>query len=167
MIYLIDEQIESIDPIEEVNKYIDALFVRRSRMLFTPTILENPVAVINKLSHDELNKDRHTIMFPIATYADVFRLCYTSDNTYLVPSGDNISIDTLSSHGYVSLKTGGSAIVPKGDLPLKTNVYDGSLYEGLINTIPDIDFEEVLFRLVSWTVDTIKLARQKYREITE
>ena len=167
MIYLIDEQIESIDPIEEVNKYIDALFVRRSRMLFTPTILENPVAVINKLSHDELNKDRYTIMFPIATYADVFRLCYTSDNTYLVPSGDNISIDILSSHGYVSLKTGGSVIVPKGELPLKTIPYDGEMYTRFINATPDLDFLDLMFEIGQWSVTAINVAKQKWRDLTE
>ena len=167
MIYLIDEPIEDFDPVEEVNKYIDATFVKDNHMMVTPTVLANPEKVLNKLSHDFINSERREAMFPIANYTNVFRLCFTSEETYLVPDGDSVSIDMLSGHGYMAMKTGGSVIVPKGDLPLKTNVYDGSLYEGLINTIPDIDFEEVLFRLVSWTVDTIKLARQKYREITE
>ena len=167
MIYLVDDQTENTNPIEDVNKYIDALFVRRDRMLFTPTILENPEAVMNKLSHDELNTDYRTLMFPIAAYADVFRLCFTPDNTYLVPSGDNIGIDTSTGKGYISLKTGGSVIVPKGELPLKTNVYEGSLYESLINTIPDINFDEILFRLNFWATESTKLARQKYLELTE
>lgn len=167
MIYLVDEPIENFDPVEEVNKYIDAFFVKDNRMMFTPTILADPNKVLNKLSHDFINSERREAMFPIANYTNVFRLCYTSEKTYLVPAGDNVSIDMLSSRGYMSMKTGGSAIVPKGELPLKTIPYDGEMYTRLINATPELDFLDLMFEIGQWAVTAINVAKQKWIDLTE
>ena len=166
MIYLIDEPIEHFDPIEETNKYIDALFVNDERMLFTPTILADPDKVLNRLSHDTINKERREAMFPIAKYSNVFRVCYTSDKTYLVPAGDNVSIDMLSGRGYMTMKTGGSVIVPKGDLPLKTNSYDGEMYTKFINARPELSFLDLMFKLGQWAVDSTKIAKKRWYDLT-
>lgn len=166
MIYLIDEPIENFDPIEEVNKYIDALFVNDERMMFTPTILADPDKVLNRLSHDTINKERREVMFPIANYSNVFRLCYTSEKTYLVPAGDNVSIDVLSGRGYMTMKTGGSVIVPKGDLPLKTNSYDGEMYTKFINARPELGFLDLMFKLGQWAVDSTKIAKKRWYDLT-
>lgn len=166
MIYLIDEPIEHFDPIEETNKYIDALFVNDERMLFTPTILADPDKVLNRLSHDTINKERREAMFPIANYSNVFRVCYTSDKTYLVPAGDNVSIDMLSGRGYMTMKTGGSVIVPKGDLPLKTNSYDGEMYTKFINARPELSFLDLMFKLGQWAVDSTKIAKKRWYDLT-
>lgn len=166
MIYLLDEPIENFDPIEEVNKYIDALFVNDERMMFTPTILADPDKVLNRLSHDTINKERREVMFPIANYSNVFRLCYTSEKTYLVPAGDNVSIDVLSGRGYMTMKTGGSVIVPKGDLPLKTNSYDGEMYTKFINARPELGFLDLMFKLGQWAVDSTKIAKKRWYDLT-
>ena len=166
MIYLIDEPIENFDPIEETNKYIDALFVNDERMMFTPTILADPDKVLNRLSHDTINKERREAMFPIANYSNVFRLCYTSEKTYLVPVGDNVSIDVLSGRGYMTMKTGGSVIVPKGDLPLKTNSYDGEMYTKFINARPELSFLDLMFKLGQWAVDSTKIAKKSWYDLS-
>lgn len=166
MIYLVDEPIENFDPIGEVNKYIDALFVNDERMMFTPTILADPDKVLNRLSHDTINKERREVMFPIANYSNVFRLCYTSEKTYLVPAGDNVSIDVLSGRGYMTMKTGGSVIVPKGDLPLKTNSYDGEMYTKFINARPELGFLDLMFKLGQWAVDSTKIAKKRWYDLT-
>lgn len=166
MIYLIDEPIENFDPIEETNKYIDALFVNDERMLFTPTILADPDKVLNRLSHDAINKERREAMFPIANYSNVFRLCYTSDKTYLVPAGDNVSIDMLSGRGYMAMKTGGSVIVPRGELPLKTNSYDGEMYTKFINARPELSFLDLMFKLGQWAVDSTKIAKKRWYDLS-
>lgn len=168
MIYLIeDAPIENFDPIEEVNKYIDAQFVSEGHMMFTATILADPDKVLNSLSHDAINKERRETMFPIANYSNVFRLCFTSEKTYLVPAGDNVSIDILSGRGYMSMKPGGSVIVPKGELPLKTIPYDGEMYTKLINATPDLDFLDLMFKLGQWAVDSVKIAKQRWHDLTE
>lgn len=167
MIYLIDDPIENFDPIEETNKYIDAQFVSDGHMMFTPTILADPDKVLNSLSHDAINKERREAMFPIANYSNVFRLCFTSEKTYLVPAGDNVSIDMLSGRGYMSMKTGGSVIVPKGELPLKTIPYDGEMYTKLINATPDLDFLDLMFKLGQWAMDSVKIAKQRWHDLTE
>lgn len=166
MIYLIDDPIENFDPIEETNKYIDALFVNDERMLFTPTILADPDKVLNRLSHDAINKERREAMFPIANYSNVFRLCYTSEKTYLVPAGDNVSIDMLSGRGYMAMKTGGSVIVPRGELPLKTNSYDGEMYTKFINARPELSFLDLMFKLGQWAVDSTKIAKKRWYDLT-
>lgn len=166
MIYLIDDPIENFDPIEETNKYIDALFVSDERMMFTPTILADPDKVLNGLSHDTINKERREAMFPIANYSNVFRLCFTSEKTYLVPAGDNVSIDVLSARGYMTMKTGGSVIVPKGDLPLKTNSYDGEMYTKFINAKPELSFLDLMFKLGQWAVDSTKIAKKRWYDLT-
>lgn len=166
MIYLVDEPIENFDPIEETNKYIDALFVDDDRMLFTPTILADPDKVLNRLSHDAINKERREAMFPIANYSNVFRLCYTSEKTYLVPAGDNVSIDMLSGRGYMAMKTGGSVIVPRGELPLKTNSYDGEMYTKFINARPELSFLDLMFKLGQWAVDSTKIAKKRWYDLT-
>lgn len=165
MIYLVDEPIENFDPIEETNKYIDALFVDDERMLFTPTILADPNKVLNRLSHDAINKERREAMFPIANYSNVFRLCYTSEKTYLVPAGDNVSIDMLSGRGYMAMKTGGSVIVPRGELPLKTNSYDGEMYTKFINARPELSFLDLMFKLGQWAVDSTKIAKKRWYDL--
>lgn len=167
MIYLVDEPIEDFDPVEEVNKYIDAFFVKDNHMMFTPTILADPNKVLNKLSHDFINSERREAMFPIANYTNVFRLCYTSEKTYLVPAGDNVSIDVLSGHGYMAMKTGGSVIVPKGELPMKTIPYDGEMYTRFINTTPELDFLDLMFEIGQWAVTAINVAKQKWTDLTE
>ena len=166
MIYLVDEPIENFDPIEEVNKYIDTLFVNDERMMFTPTILADPDKVLNRLSHDTINKERREAMFPIANYSNVFRLCFTSEKTYLVPAGDNVSIDLLSGRGYMAMKTGGSVIVPRGELPLKTNSYDGEMYTKFINARPELGFLDLLFKLGQWAVDSTKIAKKRWYDLT-
>lgn len=166
MIYLVDEPIENFDPIEETNKYIDALFVNDEHMLFTPTILADPDKVLNRLSHDAINKERREAMFPIANYSNVFRLCYTSEKTYLVPAGDNVSIDMLSGRGYMAMKTGGSVIVPRGELPLKTNSYDGEMYTKFINARPELSFLDLMFKLGQWAVDSTKIAKKRWYDLT-
>jgi hypothetical protein len=167
MIYLIDDPIENFDPIEEVNKYIDAQFVSEGHMMFTATILADPDKVLNSLSHDAINKERREAMFPIANYTNVFRLCYTSEKTYLVPAGDNVSIDVLASRGYMSMNTGGSVIVPKGELPLKTIPYDGEMYTKLINATPDLDFLDLMFKLGQWAMDSVEIAKKRWCDLTE
>jgi hypothetical protein len=167
MIYLIDEPIENFDPIEEANKYIDAQFVSEGHMMFTPTILADPDKVLNRLSHDAINKERREAMFPIANYSNVFRLCYTSEKTYLVPAGDNVSIDMLSGSGYMTMKTGGSVIVPKGALPLKTIPYDGEMYTKLINATPDLDFLDLMFKLGQWAMDSVEIAKKRWCDLTQ
>ena len=166
MIYLIDDPIENFDPIEETNKYIDALFVSDERMLFTPTILADPDKVLNRLAHDAINKERREAMFPIANYSNVFRLCFTSEKTYLVPAGDNVSIDMLSGRGYMAMKTGGSVIVPRGELPLKTNSYDGEMYTKFINARPELSFLDLMFKLGQWAVDSTKIAKKRWYDLT-
>lgn len=167
MIYLVDEPIENSDPIEEVNKYIDAQFVSDGRMLFTSTILADPDKVLNSLSHDAINKERREAMFPIANYSNVFRLCFTSEKTYLVPAGDNVSIDMLSGRGYMTMKTGGTVIVPKGELPLKTIPYDGEMYTKLINATPDLDFLDLMFKLGQWVMDSVEIAKKRWCDLTQ
>lgn len=167
MIYLIDEPIEHFNPIEEANKYIDAQFVSEGHMMFTPTILADPDKVLNSLSHDAINKERREAMFPIANYTNVFRLCYTSEKTYLVPAGDNLSIDMLSGRGYLTMKTGGSVIVPKGELPLKTIPYDGEMYTRFINATPDLDFLDLMFTLGQWAMDSVEIAKKRWCDLTQ
>lgn len=167
MIYLIDEPIEHFNPIEEANKYIDAQFVSEGHMMFTPTILADPDKVLNSLSHDAINKERREAMFPIANYTNVFRLCYTSEKTYLVPAGDNVSIDMLSGRGYLTMKTGGSVIVPKGELPLKTIPYDGEMYTRFINATPDLDFLDLMFTLGQWAMDSVEIAKKRWCDLTQ
>ena len=167
MIYLIDEPIEHFNPIEEANKYIDAQFVSEGHMMFTTTILADPDKVLNSLSHDAINKERREAMFPIANYTNVFRLCYTSEKTYLVPAGDNVSIDMLSGRGYLTMKTGGSVIVPKGELPLKTIPYDGEMYTKFINATPDLDFLDLMFTLGQWAMDSVEIAKKRWCDLTQ
>ena len=167
MIYLIDEPIEDFDPIEEVNKYIDAIFVKDNYMMFTPTILADPNKVLNRLSHDFINSERREAMFPIANYTNVFRLCVTSEKTYLVPVGDNVDIDMLSGRGYMAMKTGGSVIVPKGEFPLITIPYDGEMYTRLINAPPDLDFLDLMFEIGKWAITAIDSAKQKGYDFTD
>ena len=167
MIYLIDEPIEHFNPIEEANKYIDAQFVSEGHMMFTPTILADPGKVLNNLSDDAINKERREAMFPIANYTNVFRLCYTSEKTYLVPAGDNVSIDMLSGRGYMTMKTGGSVIVPKGELPLKTIPYDGEMYTKFINATPDLDFLDLMFTLGQWAMDSVEIAKKRWYDLTQ
>ena len=65
------------------------------------------------------------------------------------------------------MKTGGSVIVPKGELPLKTIPYDGEMYTKLINATPDLNFLDLMFKLGQWAVDSVKIAKQRWHDLTE
>ena len=73
----------------------------------------------------------------------------------------------LSGRGYMTMKTGGSVIVPKGELPLKTIPYDGEMYTKLINATPDLDFLDLMFKLGQWAMDSVEIAKKRWCDLTQ
>ena len=72
----------------------------------------------------------------------------------------------LSGRGYMAMKTGGSVIVPRGELPLKTNSYDGEMYTKFINARPELSFLDLMFKLGQWAVDSTKIAKKRWYDLT-
>lgn len=167
MIYLIDEPIKMKDPVQELNEYIDANYLKPiGNMIFTPEILPDPVGLFNRINTGEKN-----ILYPIAAYCDVFTVCYggnkDGDNAYLTPVGHNLDIDLTRGNGTTIIKQDGTVIAPKGIYDKTINPLDIHTYEQFVNAVTDQDFQDLLSEIRTWTITRLDLADTVYRLLTK
>lgn len=163
MIYLVDEPIKMRDPIQELNEYIDAGYLKATYyMIFTPEVLPDPSELYIRMRTG--NKDA---IYPIAAYCDVYTVCYGNDKAYLSPIGHNLEIDVAIGAGTTIIKQSGTVIVPKGTYDKTVNPLDIHMYERFVNETPESDFQDLLTTIREWVTDRLDVANNVYNELTK
>ena len=168
MIYVVDEPVKTKDPIQELNEYLDANYLKPvGNMIFTPEVLPDPIGLFSRIKTGEKN-----VLYSVAAFCDIFTVCYGGgdqhgDKAYLVPVGHNLDIDLTRGNGTTIIKQDGTVIVPKGTFDKTVNPLEIRTYEQFINTTADQSFQNLLSEIRYWVTTRLDLADDMYNTITK